>query len=954
VHIARPLNELTRKDAEWLWTERCQKAFDELRDRVTSEPVLAHPELDKQFELEVDASGFAVGAALLQKKEDGKRHPIAYFSKTLNEAQRNYDITDLELLAVVMSLDNWRSFLAGSPHKVIVYSDHQNLLYWKEPHKISRRVAREVLRLSEYNIEIRHIKGTANGRADALSRRPDYDQGVEDNANVTVLPERLFTRTIATVEPRYHQDEEILKLWIDPHQLKLLDGIWYKEGRVVVTKELQGKRKIIRAHHDSPVHGHPGINRTTQIVERNYWWPQLRQEVKDYVQGCADCQRHKVNNRPTKAPLRPIYPKPEAMPFKTIALDFITKLPESQGYDSILTITDHDCTKAAIFIPCREEINAEGTAALYIQHVFAHFGLPRKVISDRDPRFVSKFMQEVCRITGIERNPSTAYHPRTDGQSEQSNQWVETAIRFISDHHQTNWAPYLPIAQFAHNNWPSETTRKSPFFLLMGYHPHADWISSPSPLPQVTLRLEQLKQARDTAQQLMIKAQQSWVKHRDTPKYKEGDQVWLEGKNLHLNQPTAKLAPRRHGPFKVIKVLLPVSYQLALPTQWSIHPVFHIDLLTPYRETITHGPNYQRPPPDLVDGKEEYSVEKILDSRKFGRRRRLQYLVKWEGYPDSDNMWVDKDDVFADNKVREFKVSNPAKETHIRSLASAKSPHSSAHTLSQLLLRHATRYIQSKMIFTNPTNNDIIPRSSPIDIPIRPLTDDHGRVLPRTPPSPMPPMPLIFGNRVETPASWPPSDDMNIETHTPPRTLEARGSTPWAPIDTISRDPSPFFPDRPKATPEKGIDAVPLAGLGENPGTPLVGTPEYNYDLTSPLSPKGSSSDTSNSSSDSSPVPHSDHDYKGCTKYCFNTTYTVHHHDHKATEPAWVTATLIEERPQKHPKVWGYGMEYKATPTWERLDRWDGWEDDEMDTLRAVLSDTLKNLTSAIQRRRWN
>jgi hypothetical protein len=112
-----------------------------------------------------------------------------------------------------------------------------------------------------------------------------------------------------------------------------------------------------------------------QIVEHNYWWPQLRQDVKDYVQGCADCQCHKVNNRPTKAPLRPIYPKPEAMPFETIALDFITKLPESQGYDSILTVTDHDCTKAAIFIPCREEINTEGTAALYIQHVFAHFGL---------------------------------------------------------------------------------------------------------------------------------------------------------------------------------------------------------------------------------------------------------------------------------------------------------------------------------------------------------------------------------------------------------------------------------------------------------------------------------------------------------------------------------------------------------------------------------------------------
>ena len=191
----------------------------------------------------------------------------------------------------------------------------------------------------------------------------------------------------------------------------------------------------------------------------------------------------------------------------------------------------------------------------------------------------------------------------------------------------------------------------------------------------MTLRLDQLKEARDNAQGLMIKAQKSWVKHRDTPKYKVGDQVWLEGKNLRINQPTHKLAPRRYGPFKVTQVMSPVNYRLELPTQWSIHPVFHIDLLTPYRETITHGANYQRPPPDLVDNEEEYEVEAILDSRKFGRGRRLQYLIKWKGYPDSDNQWVDKDDVSADDKVREFKASNPAKETHIRGAFDAHSPH---------------------------------------------------------------------------------------------------------------------------------------------------------------------------------------------------------------------------------------------------------------------------------------
>ena len=125
----------------------------------------------------------------------------------------------------------------------------------------------------------------------------------------------------------------------------------------------------------------------------------------------------------------------------------------------------------------------------------------------------------------------------------------------------------------------------------MGYNPRADWHCATSPLPQVTLQLDQFKEAREQARVLMIKAQQSWVKHKDTPKYKEGDLVWLEGCNLRLNQPTPKLAPRRHGPFKVVQVMSPVNYRLELPTQWSIHPVFHIDLLTPYRETITHGAN---------------------------------------------------------------------------------------------------------------------------------------------------------------------------------------------------------------------------------------------------------------------------------------------------------------------------------------------------------------------------
>ena len=160
---------------------------------------------------------------------------------------------------------------------------------------------------------------------------------------------------------------------------------------------------------------------------------------------------------------------------------------------------------------------------------------------------------------------------------------METYLRFFTNHQQTDWATRLPLAEFAHNNWKSETTKNTPFFLLMGYHPRADGHYAASKSPLVERRLDHLLQTRKDAQTHMTRAQQLWVKHRDTPLYKVGDRVWLEGRNLRTDQPTSKLAPRRHGPFAIAQVMSPISYRLELPHQWRIHPVFHIDLLTPER-----------------------------------------------------------------------------------------------------------------------------------------------------------------------------------------------------------------------------------------------------------------------------------------------------------------------------------------------------------------------------------
>ena len=201
----------------------------------------------------------------------------------------------------------------------------------------------------------------------------------------------------------------------------------------------------------------------------------------------------------------------------------------------------------------------------------------------------------------------------------------------------------------------------------MGYSLRAEIFDVTSSIPTVALRLRDWKRAREEAQRLMIKAQKKRTKGKEpVQRYKTGDQVWLEGCNLRIDRPSVKLALKRYGPFKIGKVLSPITYQLKLPPQWKIHDVFHADLLTPYHETELHRPNFTRPPPDLINGEEEYEVEEILQSQRFGRGRKVQYLVKWKGYPESENQWVDWDNLHADEVIVDFKKKNPEAVLHIK------------------------------------------------------------------------------------------------------------------------------------------------------------------------------------------------------------------------------------------------------------------------------------------------
>ena len=353
------------------------------------------------------------------------------------------------------------------------------------------------------------------------------------------------------------------------------------------------KRGVISLYHNSIMARHPGISNTTWAIAKDFWWPAMKKDVAEYVKGCTTCQSRKNQPNKTKPPPFPITLHTYNTPFTSIAMDFIVKLPLSESYDTILTITD-TFSKASIFIPCNESINTENTAKLYATYVLPHYRLPTRIISDRDPCFTSTFSRELCCTLGITQNISTAYHTQTDGQSKRTNQRLEQYLRIFVDYHQQNWASLLPLAQYTLNAWPNATTKKAPFELIMGYIPQVHQSARPFKSPTVEARIQQMKQARQDAKEALKKAADLEVPTCFEP-YQPGDKVWLERRNLTTTHPMAKLAPRRYGPFTVTRVISRTSYQLKLPPQWKIHNVFHATLLTPYKETALNGSRNKEP-----------------------------------------------------------------------------------------------------------------------------------------------------------------------------------------------------------------------------------------------------------------------------------------------------------------------------------------------------------------------
>ena len=413
---------------------------------------------------------------------------------------------------------------------------------------------------------------------------------------------------------------------------------------------------LIKENHDQPACGHPGRNRTLELVKRQFYWRGMKDEIARYIRNCYICQRSKAPRDKYNRLLQAL-PVPEQR-WQDISMDFITGLPVSEGFNAICTVVDR-LSKERHYAPCvatDQGTSAEATADILMRYVFRSHGLPESIISDRGPQFVSLVWKALCQRLKIDVKLSTAFHPETDGQTERANQDVERYLRTYCSYMQDDWVRFLPMAEFADNNSVASATGVTPFFANKGFHPRMSF-SPPADAGSTARERIQYAKANDIADHMArvldFMTQQSVAsrkrmtdqanRKRSDAAYDRGDRVFLSSRNIRTERPSRKLDDKMLGPFGVSD-RVESSYRLKLPSSMRIHDVFHPSLLRKAATDPLPGQQTEPPRPVVVDDQEEWEIDDILDARLSGRNRRLQFRVRWKNEQQPDRQWY-----YADN-----------------------------------------------------------------------------------------------------------------------------------------------------------------------------------------------------------------------------------------------------------------------------------------------------------------
>ncbi|KAK3103801.1 hypothetical protein FSP39_021997 [Pinctada imbricata] len=525
--IARPLTDLmpapkvknkgTRKPTpiQWTWGEDQENAFQTLKDRLSSPPILAYPNFDIPFEIHTDASFQGLGAVLYQS-QNGQKHVIAYASRGLSKSERNYPAHKLEFLALKWAVtEKFHDYLYGKQFTVV--TDNNPLTYVLTTAKLDATGHRWVAALAAFNFDIVYRPGRNNADADSLSRLPEilqkHEQHISEESvksvcriqptpvveSLVIEPDILndFKQSpqMQSIDVESEQrNDPILKDWIyfveqqrlpKGHELpqtpestlfrknfskfRIVDNVLYRE---VVIDEGNLQQLVVPPSlidtvftfvHDNM--GHPGRDKTSSLIKDRFYWPGMTKDIDDWIKGCKPCLLRKspVQHR---APLSNIT---TTEPLELVCMDFLSLESSKGGYQYILVITDH-FTKYALAVPTKNT-TAKTTADAFFNHFIIHYGFPKRVHSDQGANFESKIVKELCTITGIEKSRTTPYHPMGNGLTERFNRTLLSMLGTLKPDQKRDWKSHIGPLVHAYNSMRQDSTGQTPYSLMFGRQP---------------------------------------------------------------------------------------------------------------------------------------------------------------------------------------------------------------------------------------------------------------------------------------------------------------------------------------------------------------------------------------------------------------------------------------------------------------------------------------------------
>ncbi|GJX53069.1 reverse transcriptase domain-containing protein, partial [Tanacetum coccineum] len=579
--ISRPITHLLEKDTPFVFSQDCINAFETLKKKLTEAPILVVPDWNLPFELMCDASDFAIGAVLGQRKTKHFQ-PIHYASKTMTEAQIHYTTTEKEMLAVVYAFEKFRPYLVLS--KSIVYTDHSALKYLMNKQDAKPRLLRWVLLLQEFDITILDKKGSENLAADHLSRLENPHKDVLENKDIN---EHFPLETLGVISngstpwfadfANYHAGNFIIKgmstqqkrkffkdvkhyFWDDPYLFRIC-------ADQIIRRCVSGHEalEILKACHEGPTGGHHSANLTARkVFDAGFFWPTIYRDAHSMIKSCDTCQRQGKISQRDEMPQNAIQ---VCEIFDIWGIDFMGHFPSSKGNKYILVAVDYLLKWVeAKALPT----NDARVVVKFLKSLFAQFGTPRAIISDRGTHFCNDQFAKVMSKYGVTHRLATAYHPQTSGQVEVSNRGLKRILERTVGENRASWSDKLDDALWAFRTAFKTPIGCTPYQLVYGKSCHlpvelehkAYWALKHVNFDLKTagdhrkLQLNELNELRDQAYENSLiykektkKLHDSKIKNRI---FNVGDQVLLFNSRLKIF--SRKLKTRWSGPFTIAQV----------------------------------------------------------------------------------------------------------------------------------------------------------------------------------------------------------------------------------------------------------------------------------------------------------------------------------------------------------------------------------------------------------------